>query len=209
MPYCESFPDGVNSYNIATRTTVGSGVKWSLCKDGNLGINSADEDNGFFAGRFTNLKSQAMVYSGKIDLTNAQNPEFSFYTYNIFSMQNGQPAYNINEVEMLVRELGKEDWDVIKKGTVNELCEGDTLVWKKISQSLVPYKGKQIQIGLRNRCLSYNWVMFDKIEVREKLQHDLMVTEITAPENAKPNQEVAVNVIVKNYGAAKATRITP
>lgn len=205
MPYCESFPDGVNSYNIATRTTVGSGVKWSLCKDGNLGINSADEDNGFFAGRFTNLKSQAMVYSGKIDLTNAQNPEFSFYTYNIFSMQNGQPAYNINEVEMLVRELGKEDWDVIKKGTVNELCEGDTLVWKKISQSLVPYKGKQIQIGLRNRCLSYNWVMFDKIEVREKLQHDLMVTEITAPENAKPNQEVAVNVIVKNYGAAKAT----
>lgn len=73
MPYCESFPDGVNSYNIATRTTVGSGVKWSLCKDGNLGINSADEDNGFFAGRFTNLKSQAMVYSGKIDLTNAQN----------------------------------------------------------------------------------------------------------------------------------------
>lgn len=82
------------------------------------------------SGKMSNLNDAGMVFTGKIDLTTAAKPVFKFHTYNIISEKDGELKYDINEIDVKIREVGTEEWTVLKHGTVNELCNGDTGVWK-------------------------------------------------------------------------------
>lgn len=208
IPYTESMPDGTISSILGLQTNAGRGAKWSMQKDGGLGINSADNDNGFIAGKFSALNDAATLFTGKIDLTNAGAPMFAFYTYNIVSEKDGEIKYDINELDVVVREANTEEWTSLKHGTVNELCNGDTAAWKQVRVDLSAYKGKKIQVGVKGTCKWYVYVMLDKLQVFENLNDNLGVNGFTAPAEVKPNEEFALGLEVENRGANNATGYT-
>lgn len=197
LPYSESFAGASLKYILGAQKMSGNGATWNLQKDGGLGIHSVDGDNGFISGKFTALNDAGMIFTGKIDLASANNPSFSFYTYNITNGTNP----DINELDVKIREVGTDAWTVLKHGTVNDLCNGDTSVWRQIKVGLDAYKGKKVQIGIQGTCKYYVYVMIDKIQVGENLAHNLGVSEITAPQSIKPNVEFMVNTEVENRGA--------
>lgn len=201
LPYYESFAEKSLSSILGLQKVAGDGATWTINKDGDLGINSADNDGGFMSGKMSNLNDAGMVFTGKIDLTTAAKPVFKFHTYNIISEKDGELKYDINEIDVKIREVGTEEWTVLKHGTVNELCNGDTGVWKPVQVSLDAYKGKKVQVGIQGTCKYYVYVMIDKLQVCENLDHNLGVSGITAPENVKPNEEFAINVEVENRGS--------
>lgn len=204
MPYTESMPDGTISSILGLQTNAGNGASWSLQKDGGLGINSADNDNGYIAGKFSALDAAATLFTGKIDLTSASKPVFAFYTYNIVTTKDGATIYDTNELDVVVREANTDDWTSLKHGTVNELCNGDTAVWRQVRVDLSAYKGKKVQVGVKGTCKYFAYVMFDKLQVFENLNHNLGVNGINAPETVKPNEEFAIGVEVENRGANNA-----
>ena len=205
MPYLESFANGALTSILGIQKVAGQGATWNIQKDGGLGITSVDSDNGYISGKMQYLNDAGMVFTGKIDLTNAANPAFSFYTYNIVSIKDGAVQYDINELDVKIREVGTEEWTVLKHGTVNELCGGDTAVWKQIKVSLNAYKGKKVQVGVQGTCKHYIYVMFDKLQVAEDLAHNLGISGISAPATVKPNEEFAVSVEVENRGGNPAS----
>ena len=205
LPYVESFANGALNGILGIQTINGQNATWNIQKDGDLGMNSADNDNGFISGRMKYLDDASIIFTGKIDLTNAANPAFSFYTYNVVSVENGVVEYDTNELDVKVREVGTEEWTVLKHGTVNELCGGDTAVWKQVKVSLNAYKGKKIQVGIQGTCKHFIYVMFDKLQVSEDLAHNLGILDISAPATVKPNEEFAVSVEVENRGNNPAT----
>lgn len=205
LPYVESFANGQLVGILGIQKVAGGGATWSIQKDGGLGINSCDGDNGFISGKMASLNDAGMIFTGKLDLTTAANPALTFHTYNIVSQKDGETKYDINEIDVKVREVGTEDWTVIKHGTVNELCGGDTGVWKPVKVSLSAYKGKKVQVGIQGTCKYYIYVMFDKIQIAEDLAHNLGIASITAPETVKPNEEFAVSVEVENRGGNPAS----
>lgn len=209
LPYLESFADQSLSSILGTLRVNGNSATWSIQKDGGLGVTSADNDNGYISGKMSTVNDASMIFTGKIDLTTAANPAFSFYTYNIISVgEDGTVKYDINELDVKVRELGTEDWIVLKHGTVNELCDGDTAAWKQVKVSLSAYKGKIVQVGIQGTVKRYAYVMFDKLQVAEDLAHNLGISGITAPAEAKPNEEFAISVEVENRGNNNAQDYT-
>lgn len=157
------------------------------------------------SGQMRAQNDASMIFTGKIDLNNMINPAFSFYTFNIVGHRNNSIQNDLNEIDVKIREVGTEEWTLLKHGSVNELCGGDTAVWKKISVNLAAYKGKMVQVGLQATCKNFVWMLFDRLELTEDLGHNLKPMAITAPMFAKPNEEFNINVNVKNLGSQEAT----
>lgn len=204
LPYYESFEGKAANHVLGIQTINGASATWALQADGDLGINSVDNDGGYISCKTSTLDQCSMLFSGKIDLTSSENPAFSFYTYNITDGTNP----DINELDVKIREVGQTDWTVLKHGTVNDLCGGDTSVWKPIKVSLIAYKGKQVQVGVATTCKHYVYTFLDKMEIKEDLAHNLGIAEVSAPEFVKPNDEFAVSVDVENRGANTESNYT-
>lgn len=209
IPYLESFADGTLGSILGLTKNAGNGATWNIQKDGGLGINSADNDNGYIAGKMSNLDDASTIFTGKIDLTTAKKPAFTFYTYNIASVKDdGTVNYDINELDVVVREVGTDSWTTLKHGTVHELCGGDTSVWKQIRVSLDAYKGKKVQVGVKGTCKFFIYVMLDKLQVSDELNNNLAIAEISAPEAVKANEEFAISTQVENRGVQPASGYT-
>lgn len=204
LPYVESFAGATLKYILGTQKVSGNGVTWNLQKDGGLGINSVDNDNGYISGKFTALNDAAMLFTGKIDLAGVNSPAFSFYTYNVYNGTNP----DANELDVKIREVGTDTWTVLKHGTVNDLCNGDTSAWRQVKVGLDAYKGKKVQIGIQGTCKYYVYVMIDKIQVSENLAHNLGVASISAPKTVKPNTEFNISAEIENRGANAASEYT-
>lgn len=205
LPYLESFPGGdAPSYLLGIYRVAGGSPDWGLCYDGYMGIDSPDHDNGWMSCKFAAIDDASMMFTGKIDLTTASNPAFSFYTYNVNNGTND----NLNEVDVMVREVGVQDWTSVKHGTVHELCNGDTSVWRQVKVSLLPYKGKVIQIGVQGRCKGYAWFMVDRMYLADDLTNNLAINTISAPAVAKPYTDFTISTKVENNGANTVTDYT-
>lgn len=198
IPYIESFPGGdAPSYLLGVFRVNGGQPNWGLCYDGYMNINSADNDNGYMSAKFAAVDDASMIFTGKIDLTTAANPAVSVYTYNINNGTND----NLNELDIVVREANTTDWISVKKGTIHEICNGDTSVWRSVKTSLRDYKGKVVQIGIQGTCKGYAWFLVDRIVLSDELTNNLGLTAIDAPQTSKPNVPFTIQAKVENLGA--------
>lgn len=207
IPMIESFPDGTLSYVFGMRRLNGSNITWQICKDDTFtDLTSADEDNGYLDCAARAIDESSLFFSGKVDLTAAVNPAFSFRTYNIVG-ENGNPDDNI--IEIVAREVGAEEWTVVKSGDVNTLCNGIQSEWSgPIICNMNAFVGKTIQWGIRVTVKSYAHTMFDELKLAELLDHNLTAGKLYAPVKVNPNTEFGINFDVTNNGSLAASDYT-
>lgn len=166
LPWKESFVNGKSSSIFATQALDGTAAAtWTIMKDANSDVKSQDNDGGFLVCQAKAVNQTSMMFTGRIDLGNEGDPEFTFHTYNLYSIANGVEHRDVNELTVMVRPVGDTIWTTLKQGTVNDLCNGDTSCWKPVTVSLSNWKGKQVQLGIKVKCKYYANTLFDALSV--------------------------------------------
>lgn len=174
LPYEESFADGKASSIFANMALDGSdAATWSVMKESSTDVKAADGDGGFLVCRMQKVNQTSLLFTGRISLKGAEKPAFSFMTYNLFAIADGVAKRDINEINVMVREMGADSWTSLLHGTVDELCKGDTAVWGKVSVDLSPYKGKEVQMGLKVKCKYFANTLFDAFSLKDTLSQGL------------------------------------
>lgn len=174
MPWKESFANGKSSSIFATQALEGTAAAtWTIMKDANSDVKAYDNDGGFLVCQAKTVNQTSMMFTGRINIANEGDPEFTFYTYNLYSVTNGAEHRDINELTVMIRSLGDTVWTTLKQGTVNELCNGDTACWRPVTVSLSQWKGKQVQMGIKVKCKYYANTLFDALSVTKHNLIDL------------------------------------
>lgn len=165
-PWKETFAGGKSSSIFATQALDGtSAATWTIMKDANSDVKSYDNDGGFLVCQTKTINQTSMMFTGRISLADVEDPEFKFYTYNLYTVANGTEHRDINELTVMVRELGDTAWITLRQGTVDQLCSGDTACWRPVTANLSRWKGKQVQMGIKVKCKYYINTLFDALSV--------------------------------------------
>ncbi|MCM1504110.1 MAG: choice-of-anchor J domain-containing protein [Muribaculum sp.] len=196
-PYMESFADGTLSHAMDGAPVVGD-ANWALFTDTNdLGVVSADNDNGFAASNGPHGADEASLFTGKIDLSASTSPILTFYAYNIPNSDGS--LKDRNKIEVFVNEGGVEK--SMGEYQMNEL--GDVAGWLKVRVKLTQYAGKTVQIKWNSKVASFANTLIDNIRLTEYYDYNLAATEISAPKKIDANTDFNVAVTVENVGAKK------
>lgn len=211
LPYEESFKNGSHSSVMGTRN-YNLSATWTYYADGGLtGITSADNDNGYIASKVNVMGPvSSMIFTGKVDLTKAVDPQLSFYVYNLRSTTSTNKTNN-NKVEVMVKVTGEDnDFRTLQaEKTVDELCgEVPEERWFPVRVSLAGLKGKTVQLGLKCTVGKYQYNILDKIRVSESYGDNLSVDGLGVPGKVRANSEFTVKVPVRNLGSNEASDYT-
>lgn len=203
-PYRESFDYGkINT--VIGRIKVKGSYNWALYRSGTGRIQEKDADGtfGYMAANGGAKGDAGMLVTGKIDLAKLSKPKFSFYVYNNTSQTTKKE--NTNGIEVQARVAGDSVWTTLRKATVNELCNGDTSVWRPVRISLDAFKGKCVQLAITATKDAYDYTFIDALQVMEDLENNLSATRIDAPVLVNNNEPFNVDVRVHNNGSLKAS----
>lgn len=193
--YIESFDNGNLSAPIGV-SSFDSSTEWGITTPGSLLSDDADNTNGFAVAKFKSLKDEGAMYLGKIDLSAAADPSFSFATYNIYNEESGNA--NINRIEVLVNEGG--GWQTLLDGTVDELCGGNRNVWSTLTMSLAPYRGKVVRLCIKVTAALYTYLPLDAIKVLDNVDVNLTAASLQAPATVKRGEAFDLRLKVINNG---------
>ncbi len=198
LPYLESFAGGTISTLYTYTGTTGD---WDVVTNNPEHLAQAD-DNGFAKMTGEYYGSSAALISGKIDLTDAQNPILSFSTFNYYTQVTG-PDYN--NIDVYVCERGGE-WVLEKSVIVNNAADQNR--WGIVSVDLNKYAGKTIQLMFNATNYSYDTTTIDQIRIASGVDHNLTIGALSAPDTAEPNSSFALKVKVENTGLKDATEFS-
>lgn len=197
LPYQDSF-GSAGSHSMAVMNISGAG-QWASFAD-NDDVTDADGTGGYLGYAAQNQGATGLFHSARINLTDAQRPEFTVYIYEICSDPTQESSFNRNEVQMVVCEEGSDQWVPVRSGTVHELVNNPKH-WGRVRADLSAYKGKIIQVGLIARSTHYAGTFFDQMRVAESAAHDLRVAQGEVSRTAMAGQPASVGVWVENCGA--------
>ncbi len=205
IPYEESF-----AWKKATSTLGTRGYKnnptWTFCSDGDLvGITSSDNDNGYIYSKGNMGLDASMLFTGKIDLTQAKDPYFSFYVYNLRNATS-KPD-NTNDIEIMVKVVGEDDdfRQLVAPRSTHVICGSVAEErWFPVRTDLSEFKGKVIQLGIKALVKRYQYNIFDKLHVGEKHARNLSADRPLAPSRIRVNTDYTVRVPVRNLGSERA-----
>lgn len=189
LPFTESFPDGVSGHFWWTAATGTKNFQPETAV-------SHDGDNGcvyFYAAK---AGDEAMLRSGKIDITEAANPTLIFWYY-------GYPG---RDATLYVETLD-DNWNATALDSVNYHSLTGREGWRKMTIAL-PKSGAPLMLQFRAKANDTTTaVAFDDITIRDQRSHDLSIA-MTAPTAATPGQRRTAAVSVSNIGAWTATRFS-
>lgn len=199
IPYSESFPDGRVS-NLCGMFTADLGGRWEIMTDCDMtGLDASDHDNGYAAMVGNTVGSSAAIYSGKIDLRDAESPVLTFRAFDQYANGN----FNDNTVEVQID--GGEGFKPVRTFTICDLdpASGGNH-WAKAVMSLADFTGKIICYRLLVSENVYTYTMIDDIRVHERLAQDLDLRNIEAPGMVAQNEPFTISVDVENLGSEPA-----
>ncbi len=195
--FVESVENGQINHDIMIYRYAGS-PQWSLCNDATIGgVTAADGDNGYFAMKGSNENDKAALDFGKITTVGLTNPAVTLYTYNIIGSEGDA---DVNLVDVMIREVGTDEYVTISSKTVAEICEGMEDGWGKYTVSLAAYEGKVIQLRIACTVKIFQYTMIDNIRVQSMVAEDLAAKAIDAPARVLAGDSYTVNVTVANEG---------
>lgn len=183
----------LDTYIVGINPAGGATIGLGYASD--LSVPACDDDVTFYCYSYYYGRS-AEIFTGKIDLRAAVNPEFSFYTWRhanddediieIYALHDGQRTLlrNMNHIFMNAGE------------------------WNKVRVDLSAYAGSEIQILLAPSIKSYSYVLFDDLRIQEVPDRDVAAVAINAPVNVTANTEFTVSGKVSNFGRLAADGIT-
>lgn len=194
-PYADSFA------NVGTEYAYGIGgddnrTFWDFYSDSRFeDVVSQDNDNGMLAMYGHDKGNSAYFSTGKVDLTGLQNPVLTFYLFNMV----GSLA-NENTVEVQVDDRsGFQSMATYRLGDLGE--EG----WHRVELSLSEYIGKSVRFKIIGTIQTYQYIHLDNIQLRDRSDYDMVITDISAPERIKAGSEGSVVVSWQNQGLKDAT----
>lgn len=158
-------------------------------------VKSQDGDGSFAAcyGRY--VGNSADLFTGKIDLADAQNPCITFYMY-CFGGE------DLNEITVSVLSDGQK--------TPLKICSNTDIEetgWKKMTVSLKAFKGKTVQIYFTGKTVSNKFTFLDNVKIFDMAARDISVGEIKAVEEVLPSAPFEITAVVTNSGASTLSDI--
>ena len=155
LPFEESFKDGGVEHAI---TTVSDGAVWWSATDSEYegNVTAQDDDNGYAVMSSSSLGDSAWLYTGLIDLTEAEDPILSFYFY---SMRGDDE----NTLQVAASDANANIYSPITP--VMQLGGREERGWYPMEVSLSELKGKTIQLGFQGFILKYGMMMIDNVMV--------------------------------------------
>ncbi|MCD8394804.1 MAG: choice-of-anchor J domain-containing protein [Bacteroidales bacterium] len=182
LPYVESFADGGLSYILGTSTVAGYG-QWYIATDESFtDITSYDGDNGFAYMKGSYLDDEAVIFTGKIDITG---------TAPVLSLQSNHfAADNINSLYIKVN--GEKIYDEPQTGD-----EG----WTKITVPMSAYLGQTVQVTIGGVVNSHVYTIIDCIAIEEPLDYNLQALNLIAPAKIAANTEATISAKINNDGS--------
>lgn len=158
------------------------------------GISAYDNDNAYFAMLQRSAGMSTSFVLGQTHIS-GENPVLSFYIYSI-------SAEDLNETTVYAVEDGVETELAFRLNT--DLVPE---AWNQVIVDLSDYVGKDINIKIKAKVVRYQYNMYDLIELRNNISHDLSISA-TMPSKAKLGEEFNVNVTVANQGSITAPAYT-
>jgi hypothetical protein len=185
MPYEESFANG-----DLTHAVVLAGTPTALTGTNN----SYDNDNGFFA-FYSNYKTQATLWSARIDLTGDAAPEFSIMYYCVSDEDQ-------NALQLVIDDgSGSRNLDdeiIIGEGVAGQ--------WNRLSCSLADYAGKVVTVGIKMAFVNNAYIYLDGWRVGAPRQINLAAGALSASTTeATVGDDITLTLNVCNYGATTAS----
>lgn len=142
------------------------------------------------------------LYTGKIDLTGAQRPELSFFTYKFPAGGDWFYTEDVNFLQVVAIVGGQ--MELLETVNHKDMLEGK---WNKVRIDLSAYKGKTIQLMFRAVAKSGSYTFIDEMLVKEVPAKDMVAMSITAPASVQANKQFDVKVTVANHGYLDASDI--
>lgn len=175
--------------------TVDGTGSWLFQNDESLeGISACDGDNSYFAMLMRTSGMSSAYVLGKTHIT-GENPVLSFYIYCV-------SEEDLNETSVLVVEDGVEkELSFVLHNTL--LPEK----WNQVIVDLSEYIDKVVNIKIKARVVRYQYNVYDVIEVRDNIAHDLSIYT-TIPVKAALGEEFTINSTIFNHGSKSAQGFT-
>ena len=190
--WTESFTGQSLSYMLGTNSE--GGMEAGIGTEEDTGIPAQDDDafvylNGSYLGDY------GEIFTGKIRLDKFVNPELTFY---LMPMAND----DTNTVTVTIEPTGEEEVELAKY-TLNEL--DDQTGWNKVRVNLLPYRNKIFQLHFKGDVNAYGAIVFDNFRIKDAVDHDLVISSISAPAKVNAGSDYTVNVKLYNDGVVKAS----
>ncbi len=195
MPFKESFQNAVNQTSPWGQYLMGMGGRWFTSDTGLSPIaNPQDNDGGLLTFIPAADGDEAMIYSAKIDVSNATAPAVDFWYYHADGM-GGDLSFEVSANYGNFIPVGSVDFTKAHSG------------WNFIR---MPIKGVDcsgfVQFGLRASTGSISrHIHIDNIIMRDPAPYDLAALSVAAPAEIKVGTETTVTATVINVGTMAAT----
>lgn len=200
MPFAESCKNSTISTLIGTVSLTGD-ARWGIYTDASFtDVKSQDNDNGFLGLNAQYENYSANLALGKVDLSKAKNPAFSFYVFNI-------AADNGDKNTLDVRVNDGDGWKNLKSFVIDEECKTKG-AWNKVTVPLKEYAGKTVQFSIIGVIKNLTYTLIDNLRVHELLDYNICIKNIEAPAVVKPGNEISIIGEIENMGEKDMTDVT-
>lgn len=195
-PYKESVANASISQPLGLYTLVGN-AKWALYSDASFtDVSSFDNDGGLLGMNGSYVGESALLLLPKIKLTDAVDPIFSVYAYNI-------AGNSKNEIEILVND--GSGFKSAGSAVVMDLGDND---WNRMKVSLAQYANKEVQIAIKGTIINYTYLIIDNMMVAENIADNLQLAGVVIPSTVAKGDNVPVQARVMNVGDFDASEYT-
>ncbi len=201
LPYTDSFANGTSDHLWLSSGT--DSEIWEIVND--WVADPQDGDKGLVLLTPATAGTESTIFTGKIDMTKANNPTLSFYL-NVMSFESngfdeGNPADDTLEVLVGTTDCKFQTIQTIRPSEVK--ASGYVLQTVDLSQ----FTGTDFIIfGFKANSVSGLTPMaIDNITLRNNYNKNLTVTAVEAPASANATEDITIKATVKNDGVETAS----
>ena len=187
LPYHHTFTmDDYDRYPMIT--DGGNEVLWTFIDDHESDVKSQDGDGGYLAMMCNTPGIVSKMTTGKIDLGQAERPQWSIWTY----------VYpdDENRLELGATDIADGSTTALRTLALSELGTG----WQRIVIDLDGLKGKTVQLTAKVTVISHGYTLFDNMVVADQPAVDLSIASVKSPAAAASGDSFDVEVTITNNG---------
>jgi len=204
LPFVESFGESDHDYAWAYERPVGSLATWEIVAD-NAQVSpiaaAFDADSAMLMFHPLYKDEEAIFYSAKISVAQAEDPVLTFYYY---AVEGGR-----DEFDVMARNAGQSHYSTLRTIALGDAA---TTGWTKCAIHLkeaMPSLGGTIQVAFNGReAEARNYVLIDCLRIIDMPQHDLAALALSSPDRVDAGQPVSVGVAIENIGAQPSADYT-
>lgn len=164
-------------------------------------VQPQDGDNGMIAMFGNYIGSQGHLYSGKISLDGLTKPMLTFYLFNLVDSSH----LDDNTVDVYIKGSSDRDFNLIKTYTLSDF---ETEGWHRGEISLEQWIGQSVQVMFIGTINHFQYIQLDNIQIRDRVDYDVAVTHLNAPERVKAGNQAPIEVGYANYGLKDISNVT-